>query len=166
MGENQAGSDAYATKPMKKLLDSGFVLVRGHQYQWMLQGETGFHRKSTDFIVQEGSPFEELLNRRCDGTHKHEQIWGSNKKSRRAGEWTWELAATMLAGACQDMAARSTMLSAVARQAAKNKAESAWILLEYERRRVCAEIGLRPSRVQVMSVPPNPSVQAPPMCVR
>ena len=69
------------------------------------------HQKRTSFMVPAGSVYEELLTRRCDGTHEHQHVFGGSAVTKKAGNYTWELVATMLEGATWQRAAESTLLA-------------------------------------------------------
>ncbi len=105
-GENPWAPDAETTRTVERPLEKcDYMFVRGHQCQYDLRGDQGFHYKPTGFLVPKTSALTWTLNRLCDGAddvdHPHQVITGK-KLSEEAGAWPWSLAREVLHGALVD----------------------------------------------------------------
>ena len=143
LGENPWTSDAKTTETVERVLDKcDYMFVKGHQCQYDLRGDQGFHYEPMGFLVPKASALTWTLNRLCDGTDVHQQIMGK-KLSEQAGAWQWSLAREVLHGALVDKCRASIeILHKIGKRYKERFPSAAAIFSTIDKHVICKELQL------------------------
>ena len=115
LAENPRQSEAWMLNPLEKLVNDGmYELIYADQCRFGLEDAQGWLRKKdTGFLVNSPS-LKCWLERRCTRDHAHSHIIGGSHITEEAGIWPRDLAAAIVAGTTQDLAAWSKKLPVIA----------------------------------------------------